>query len=388
MSSQRITDLLRSITDDKIIEFFQAWVKYRVEKEYIAYDITSISSYSELIELVELGYNRDKENLPQINLGMFFGETSKLPIFYNIFQGSIKDVKTLTNMLTYTDILNITNVKYVMDKGFYSDSNITEMLKQKKKFTIAVPFKNMKAIDAVAKVKDYIRIPENSVGYGEELIYGVTETLNWPIEQSDGSIKEVKVYQHIFFDADKRNEIETRVIGKVNKQKAELELIDKLPKDISKYEKYFELKQLKNKIKITVKNDVIEKELKHEGYLIIFSNDLKNIKDVLYTYRTKDVVEKAFDNLKNELDVKRLRVHTTSSLKGKVFIAFIALILNTYIFKILVDQKLASQFSTSDVIKELEKINKITFNNETTILTKITATQNKIFKAFKINAPK
>ncbi len=195
MLSQRITELLRSITDGKFIEFFKSWVNYRIEKEYIAYDITSISSYSELIEVVELGYNRDKEHLPQINLGMFFGETSKLPIFYNIFQGSIKDVRTLTNMLTYTDLLNITNIKFVMDKGFYSDANITEMLKLKKKFTIAVPFKNMKAMKAVQHVRDYIHLPGNSVGYGEELIFGVTDTIIWPVEQVDGTTKDVKVYQ-------------------------------------------------------------------------------------------------------------------------------------------------------------------------------------------------
>lgn len=46
-------------------------------------------------------------------------------------------------MLVHTDILEISNVKYVMDKGFYSDSNITDMLIQKKKFTIAVPFSSV-----------------------------------------------------------------------------------------------------------------------------------------------------------------------------------------------------------------------------------------------------
>jgi transposase len=388
LSSQRMTELLRSITDEKILDFFKSWVKYRTEQEYIAYDITSISSYSEFIELVEYGYNRDKESLPQINMGMFFGETSKLPIFYNIFQGSIKDVKTLSNILIYTDILNITDVKYVMDKGFYSDRNINDMLVEKKKFTIAVPFKNMKAIKAVEKVKDYIRLPENSIGYGEELIYGVTEEMKWPVESPDGTIKETKVYMHIFYDEDKRNERETKVIGRVNRLKAELEGLTKKPKDTSKYNKYFELRQLKNKIKISVKNEAIQNELKHEGYIVILSNDLKNIKEVLYTYRTKDVVEKAFDNIKNELDIKRLKVHTTTSLKGKIFIAFIALIINTMIFKTLVEQKLQSRFSTKDIIKEVEKIHKIRFNNETTMLTEITATQTKIFKAFNINIPK
>ena len=35
-------------------------------------------------------------------------------------------------MLTYCDILNIKNIKFVMDKGFYSDQNISDMLISKK----------------------------------------------------------------------------------------------------------------------------------------------------------------------------------------------------------------------------------------------------------------
>lgn len=64
MKSQRITELLRTITEEKILEYFKSWIKYRIKKEYIAYDRTSISSYSELIQLAESDYNRDKENLP------------------------------------------------------------------------------------------------------------------------------------------------------------------------------------------------------------------------------------------------------------------------------------------------------------------------------------
>lgn len=42
-------------------------------------------------EDLEWGYNRDKEKLPQINLGMYFGETSRLPVYYCTYPGSILD---------------------------------------------------------------------------------------------------------------------------------------------------------------------------------------------------------------------------------------------------------------------------------------------------------
>lgn len=62
---------------------------------YIALDITSISSYSQLMKSCEWGYNRDHENLPQINLCMLFGEESMLPVYQTAYTGSLKDVTTL-----------------------------------------------------------------------------------------------------------------------------------------------------------------------------------------------------------------------------------------------------------------------------------------------------
>ncbi|MGW8956308.1 hypothetical protein [Paenibacillus sp. NPDC055715] len=100
LSSQRISDLLQTITDIEREVFFQAWCKLRCEQKYLALDITSTSSYSELIPDVEWGYNRDKEQLPQINMCMLMGETSRPPPIYQVlYSGSLKDVSTLETTL-------------------------------------------------------------------------------------------------------------------------------------------------------------------------------------------------------------------------------------------------------------------------------------------------
>jgi hypothetical protein len=53
MSSQRISELTATITADMREVFYRAWCSRRAEEEYLAIDITSASSYSELIEDVE-----------------------------------------------------------------------------------------------------------------------------------------------------------------------------------------------------------------------------------------------------------------------------------------------------------------------------------------------
>lgn len=99
MSSQRISDLIRSITSKQQQDFYQTWYAANNEDEYLALDITSASSYSELIDDVEWGYNRDHDNLPQVNLCMLMGETRRLPLFQSLYSGSQKDVRTLAHML-------------------------------------------------------------------------------------------------------------------------------------------------------------------------------------------------------------------------------------------------------------------------------------------------
>ena len=44
----------------------------------------------------------------------------------------------------------------------------------------------------------------------------------------------------------------------------------------------------------------------------------------------KDAIEKGFDDLKNDLDMKRLRIHSNATMEGRIFIQFVSLVL-TYL---------------------------------------------------------
>jgi len=71
LTSQRISELLIALTPEQREKFFQLWYARNEEDEYLALDITSESSYSDLIEDVEWGYNRERKSLPQINLCLY-----------------------------------------------------------------------------------------------------------------------------------------------------------------------------------------------------------------------------------------------------------------------------------------------------------------------------
>ena len=111
ISSQRSSELFSSITETLRQQFFHLQGKRRIEKEYWAYDITSISSYSTCLRQVKYGKNKEHDPLPQINLALLFGEESNLPFYYRKLSGNISDVKTVKNLLLDMSILEYKKIK-------------------------------------------------------------------------------------------------------------------------------------------------------------------------------------------------------------------------------------------------------------------------------------
>jgi hypothetical protein len=92
LCSQRISEMLQDIPEQAKLEFFKRQSQRRQEKEYLAYDTTSVSSYSEHIKAVRYGKNKDNDDLPQVNMALVFGEESGMPVYYRILPGNITDV--------------------------------------------------------------------------------------------------------------------------------------------------------------------------------------------------------------------------------------------------------------------------------------------------------
>jgi len=67
------------------MEFFKRQAGRRAEKEYLAFDTTSISSYSELIKQVKYGKKKESEALPQIDLGLLYGEKSRCNVMADFY---------------------------------------------------------------------------------------------------------------------------------------------------------------------------------------------------------------------------------------------------------------------------------------------------------------
>ena len=70
----------------------------------------------------------------------------------------------------------------------------------------------------------------------------------------------------------------------------------------------------------------------------MITNEKMDAFTALHLYRMKDVVEKAFGNLKERLNMWRLLVSSEKGLDGKIFTEFVALILISHL-----DHKMKNQ---------------------------------------------
>ena len=377
MSSQNISKILSDLTHNDIEAFYQAWASKRCEKEYLALDVTSMSSYSELIDDVEWGYNRDGENLPQVNLCMLMGETSRLPIYQTTYQGSLTDVSTLkTTIAKFDQITNERNVLAVMDKGFYSKKNIDDLLAEGKKFVMAVPFSNSFAQKQVEECKTLIDDFSNNIVVGSDNLRVMTKKRKWGNKY---------IHSHVFYNPIKAVIDREKLYKRVSEMLEQATNQPEKFKDNKEFLQYLDIKPPKSSkggvYSVKVKSEAVAEAKKYSGWLLIISNSSKNATEVLNIYRSKDVVEKGFLRLKHDLDLARLRVHSDTTMQSKVFICFIALILLSNIHNVMANRGLYKIHTMKSLMKVLSKRRAQNIGNER-IVYPLTKEQRDIFDAF------
>jgi len=360
ISSQRSSELFASITEDQKNKYFALQGKRHTEDEYWAYDTTSISSYSEVLKQAQYGKNKEDDRLPQINLALLFGEKSGLPFYYRKLAGNIPDVKTLQSLLSDLSVLGFEKVKLVMDRGFYSEANINALFKEHLKFIVAVKASLSIVRRELDKIYDELAtFPNLNEQYD---VYCQTVMTDWDYVQErpykgDVVSDKRRVYVHLYYNIDKAAEDQKNFDRKLLAYKKELLVDHHIQEHESFYKKYFEVtKTPKRGIHVEAKQDAINKAKRYYGYFALLSNEKMDSIAALELYRNKDVVEKAFGNLKDRLNMRRTLVSSEKSLDGKLFTAFIGLEILSYIKLRMQKEKLFADYTLQSFLDKLDVI--------------------------------
>jgi transposase len=389
ISSQRSSELFASITESQRMHFFRLQAKRRMEKEYWAFDTTSISSYSGSLSQVRYGKNKDGDSLPQLNLALLFGEDSALPFYYKKLAGNIPDVSTVKQLLKDMEFLGYNKVKMVMDRGFYSESNINALYAERLKFLMGGKLSLKFLSREVDNVRETIRAWRNFLPDAEA--FGVTVPIQWKYKRpykKDKIQEDRRMYVHIYFDTLKALEDERKFTTLIYQLNGELMTGNRENAHEVLYEKYFDIKTTPVRgQKVMVKENVLAEARKNFGFFTLIGNEAMDANRALLIYRNKDIVEKAFYNVKDRLDMRRLNVSSDLSLDGKLFVEFIALIYISYLHKAMLNAHLYTKYTMYEVLDELEVIERFDREGYAPQLGEITEKQSDIFKALGFDPP-
>ena len=380
ITSQGVSELLKQLTEDSRQHFLSQWLRRLSEAELLCYDLTSISSYATANEFVRRGYNRDKENLPQINLAMLFGQRSGLPAYYRRLPGNISDTKTLQTTMRTLDFMGQTKLSVVLDRGFYSEQNVEALLRKRFRFFIAVPKGRLWVRSIIDQYRDEIASPRRYKEVGDnEVLYMASH-----VHLLHGR----RCYVHLYYNSARAADDYDGLVKKLISCKEELETGNTKERHKDLYERYLHVRESRNG---TVSVDYEDEEIRayrnrYAGFFCILTNARADSEEVLEIYRRKDVVENCFDDLKNALDMKRLRIHSSSAMDTRLFIQFLALALLSRIRTVSREHKSLKHNTSREIIETMETITQIKCSSRANpIVTEAGPAERNIIDAFALD---
>ena len=389
-SSQSVSRFLEKLGEDelRVRRFFQRWyLRLGGSKKGLFYDITSLSSSSHLIEMLEYGYNRDNETLPQVNVGMVVVSDSGLPVTYKVFPGSIPDVKTLVNLLTDLRGMGMEDVRLVLDRGFYSLKNVGALVNQRLRFILPLPFSRTVTRRLLSRERKHLESPEHVHSYEGSFLHAIQGTLD---------LAGHRLHYSLYYDRERetreRNqffraliEVEER-LGQRMLQRGEKpwEVFEDIAGKCAPYLLY----RLDNgRLILRRRVKAISRYLNRLGKEILVASEELPWDMPLSLYRAKERVEKVFRAMKNELSTLPLKIHKESTLKGYLFVAYLSLIIYFHLQNRLKDSGVLKKISLEGVLGELRKLKLVDFPS-TRYLCEVTKKQTELFDTLGISVPK
>lgn len=382
LSSQNLSKILSGIGESTYhLEFSKEFIRRISTSKSLVYDITSLSSYSQIIKLLEYGYNRGGLNLLQINLSLIVDRKQGIPVMYDLYPGSIVDVSTIRNTLIKLESLGISEYSLILDRGFFSEVNLDEMISHNLSFIIP-PLMSLKcAKEEMSRIHDLIEDPDFLKSYEGEPLYAMPISLR---------IGEYTLQGYAYYDQNREQEMRNHFNKRLLAIKTRLESVrfkswmkpyDILTQIAGTFERYFDCAVIEDHFVITLRKKAINQRLNRMGrYMLLYRGDF-SWDECLALYRSKDIVEKGFSILKNNIEVTPMNVKKEATMRGYLFVCFLALIIRMRLQKIMKDSGLLDKWTVDGLLMELEKYRVIILPDGKRVFAEITKRQREILQA-------
>ncbi len=401
LSPSRITRLTQSLTEQNKQDLFACRQARVVEDSWIAIDSTSFTVYGTRLADSHYGKNKEHDPQPQVNMLVLYDVTTGQPVYYRVLPGNITDARTLATTLKELDLKGFKLIQFLLDRGYISFETLELLVKRKLGF-IMISKTGDKKIKATIEAIDIegFCVTENYIG--KHQLYGMD--CEYPFEvHVNGKLKKTTPLRLcLFFDPEMQGAKKKEIAGFMyrNSESLKSHIEDRIPlsdEATEEFSKHFSLmvdEDTHMLLSFEEKGEVVKQQYVQSGFFACLCNNMDKDKysltHILDRYRMRDQQEKTFMFIKSTQNGRRLRTSTELSTNGRVFIQFIALILNSYIHHIYSNSPtLEKMFPTRvHMYEELMSIRRIEHPKKAKIITEFVGKQIDIFDCFGFEIPK
>lgn len=343
---------------EKFIELFNMQVNkiYKIDTSSTYFDCTNF--YFEIDredDFRRKGPSKENRKDPLVGMGLLL-DKNQIPIGMKLYPGNESEKPVLREIIASLKERN--NIEgrtiHVADKGLNCAQNIYFSRKNKDGYIFS---KSVKQLPETEKVwvlldNDYKEVKGNK----GEVRFRYKECIDsFPYDYTDENGK-----KHRFELTEKR--VVSYNPALAIKQKAEInKLIEKAKNlqlakakkeeygECSKYVKFSSTSKGKitdDKVKVTLNNEAIEKDLSLAGYNLLVTSETKmKALDIYETYHNLWRIEESFRIMKSDLDARPVFLQKEDTIKGHFFICYIAVLLQ----RLLQFHELENRYSSSDL---------------------------------------
>ena len=353
-SDSTLSRHLRIFTQGTISTFFNAWNEgiAKDKKVNISYDSTNKNIQAGDLEFAEFGHAKTDKGTKIINTAIAYDPENKLPLFYEAYPGSIPDVSQLTFAVDMASDLDYQNLRFIIDRGYFSIANIEYLDEKGYDFVLMVKgYKTLVAPMIQDKVGTFEKKIVNQIS-GD--LFGITIQKEFCGKQR---------HFHIYHSLSTGGQTAQNFLDNIDAMERTLtKQINHKFAPTTKHSKFFNLNMSKGDLISFSRNEQsIEEQLNLCGYFSIVTSEPMDAKTAYKLYSNRDGSEKLFCFDKTFLGSNSYRIHSDAALRGKMFIEFIALILRSRMYSLLKDEllnqgKSCKYLNVPAAIRELEKI--------------------------------
>lgn len=327
------------LNEDGVQAYFRSRSSVLRSKPVIAFDSTTISTYSENQSEARRGFNKDRDGLDTIKLLTLFSVKEREPIAFAKQPGNVPDVISIENALKQIRCLDIDRPVVVTDNGYYSHDNMMEFTRRNIKFLTLADADAKWIRKVIDELRGTVALTSHICPFDISIRGASTSVMHqfkFTRQRTRGGISageaetfSKRLYVHVFHSQDNMGKKAVAFDESLLKLKRQLEegVTDFTPAAQKKIDEYLVLSRLGRggHLRVDFNEAAIAEARKYFGYFTLVGNQPMDTFEALEDYRLRERVEEAFADQKGALDSRKPRVWYPDNLRGRMFVQFVAL---------------------------------------------------------------